>query len=245
VYFAANAGAASYNAFNAKFQRDFSGGFNLLANYTWSKALANTQQGGANAPLNQMGACLNCDKGMTGFNVPQRLTIAAVWELPVGRGKLPAPWKAVLGGWAADVIATFSSGNPFTVNAPNNTAAPLTNFRANRLCDGRASLRDTDLRANGLYWLDTACFAAPPAGMFGNSGANIITGPGLNNWDIALEKNVRFKEALRLQFRAEFFNTWNHAQFKNPNAMVGDANFGQVVEARDAREIQFGVKLRW
>jgi hypothetical protein len=245
VYFAANAGAASYNAFNAKFQRDFSGGFNLLANYTWSKALANTQQGGANAPLNQMGACLNCDKGMTGFNVPQRLTIATVWELPVGRGKLPAPWKAVLGGWAADVIATFSSGNPFTVNAPNNTAAPLTNFRANRLCDGRASLRDTDLRANGLYWLDTACFAAPPAGMFGNSGANIITGPGLNNWDIALEKNVRFKEALRLQFRAEFFNTWNHAQFKNPNAMVGDANFGQVVEARDAREIQFGVKLRW
>ena len=250
VYFAANAGSASYNALNAKFQRQFSGGFNLLANYTWSKAISNTQQGGANTPLNQMGSCLDCDRGMAGFNVPQRLTVATVWELPVGRGKrllkdVSPLWNHVGGGWAADVIGTVSSGNPFTVNAPNNTAAPLTNFRANRLCDGRAGLKDTNLRTNGLYWLDTACFAAPAAGFFGNSGANIITGPGVNNWDVAIEKNVQLREALRLQFRTEFFNGWNHAHFKNPDSTVGDANFGQVIQARDAREIQFGLKVLW
>jgi hypothetical protein len=151
----------------------------------------------------------------------------------------------IVGGWSADVIATFSSGNPFTVNAPNNTAAPLTNFRANRLCNGRASLHNTDLRTNGLYWLDAACFAAPPAGFFGNSGTNIITGPGFNNWDLAIEKSAHLREALNLQFRAEFFNALNHAQFRNPDSLVGDANFGQVTQAHDARQIQFGLKLLW
>ncbi len=250
VYFAANAGYASYHAFNAKFQREFAGGFSFLANYTWSKALTNTMEGGANAPLNQRGTCLDCDKGLAGFNVPQRLAAAAVWELPFGRGKrifkeAPALLDHIVGGWAADVITAFSSGNPFTVNAPNNTAAPLTNFRANRLCNGRSELQNTDLRSNGLYWFDTACFAAPIAGYFGNSGTFILTGPGVNNWDVALEKNAQLRESVRVQFRAEFFNAWNHAQFRNPDSTVGDANFGQVIQARDAREIQLGLKLLW
>lgn len=250
VYFAANAGAASYHALTAKFQREFSGGFSFLANYTWSKALTNTMEGGANAPLNQMGTCLSCDKGMAGFNVPQRLAIASVWELPVGKGKrffkgISPLWNRLVAGWTTNIIATFSAGNPFTVNAPNNTAAPLTNFRANRLCNGREELPNKDLRANGLYWIDTACFAAPAGGYFGNSGTFVLTGPGLNNWDIAIEKDLPLREAVRVQFRAEFFNAWNHAQFTNPDSTVGDANFGQVTQARDAREIQFGLKLRW
>lgn len=77
------------------------------------------------------------------------------------------------------------------------------------------------------------------------SGANIITGPGVNNWDVAVEKNTRLREDLRLQFRAEFFNAWNHAQFKNPTGLTGDANFGQVTQSREAREIQLGMKVLW
>jgi hypothetical protein len=250
VYYAADAAFGSYNALNAKFQREFSGGFNFLANYTWSKALTNTMQGGANTGLNQMGTCIACDKGMAGFNVPQRLTVATVWELPAGRGKrflknVSPFWDRVVGGWAADVIATFSGGNPINVNAPNNTADPLTNFRANRTCNGRSGLQNNNLRSNGLYWLETSCFAAPAAGFFGNSGANILTGPGVSNWDAALEKRVQLGEALNLQIRAELFNALNHAQFKNPDSTVGDANFGQVTQARDAREIQLGLKLLW
>lgn len=248
VYYAANAAFGNYNALNAKFQREFSGGFNFLANYTWSKSLTDTQQGGANAALSQMGSCVACDKGMAGFNVPQRLTVATVWELPAGRGKRflknASPfWDRIVGGWAVDVIATFSGGNPINVNAPNSTAAPLTNFRANRTCNGRTELKNSDLRTNGLYWLDTACFAAPAAGFFGKSGANILSGPGVNDWDVALEKRAQLGEALKLQIRAEFFNALNHAQFKNPDSTVGDANFGQVIQARDAREIQLGLKL--
>lgn len=250
VFFAANAGFGSYNALTAKVQREFSRGFSFLANYTWSKALTNTMEGGANSPLNQMGSCLACDKGMATFNTPQRLTFATVWELPVGRGKrflgnTSRLGNNLLGGWSADAISTFSSGNPFTVNAPNNTAATLTNFRANRLCNGRTNLQNSDLRTNGLYWIDPACFATPASGFFGDSGADILTGPGYNNWDVAMEKDFQLRETWRLQFRTEFFNAWNHAQFMNPDSTVGDANFGQVTSARDAREIQFGLKLLW
>ncbi len=250
VFFAADAGFGSYNAFTAKFQREFSRGFNFLANYTWSKALTNTMEGGANSPLNQRGTCLACDKGMAAFNVPQRLAVATVWQLPTGSGKRwlgdASPlWNTIVGGWTADAISTFSSGNPFTVNAPNNTAATLTNFRANRLCNGRTVLTNRNLRANGLYWIDPACFATPASGFFGDSGANILTGPGYNNWDMALEKDFQLRERWRLQLRSEFFNAWNHAQFENPDSMVGDANFGQVTTARDAREIQLGLKLLW
>jgi hypothetical protein len=173
-----------------------------------------------------------------------------VWQLPVGSGKrllgnTSRLLNGLVGGWSTDAIATFSSGNPFTVNAPNNTAATLTNFRANRLCNGRSELNNTDLRTNGLYWIEPACFASPASGFFGDSGANILTGPGVNNWDLAIEKNFQFRETCRLQFRTEFFNAWNHAQFMNPDNTVGDANFGEVTSARDAREIQFGLKLLW
>lgn len=250
VFFAANAAFASYNALTAKFQREFSGGFSFLANYTWSKALTNTMQGGANSPLNQMASCRDCDKGMAGFKIPQRLVTATVWELPVGSGRrllggMSPLWNGFAGGWTVNGITTFSTGNPFTVNAPNNTAAVLTNFRANRLCNGRTKLGHRNLRTNGLYWIDPACFATPPAGFFGDSGANIITGPGLNDWDLALEKNFQFRESWRLQFRTEFFNAWNHAQFENRDSTVGDANLGQVTQAWDPREIQFGLKLLW
>ncbi len=168
----------------------------------------------------------------------------------MGRGKrflggVSAFWNALLGGWTTDVIATFSSGNPFTVNAPNNTSATLTNFRANRVCGGRTELPSGNLRTNGLYWLDPGCFAAPASAFFGDSGANFLTGPGVNNWDLAIEKNIRLREQWRLQFRTELFNAWNHAQFANPDSTVGDANFGQVTQARPSREIQLGLKLLW
>jgi hypothetical protein len=250
VFFAANAAFGSYNALTAKFQREFSGGFSFLANYTWSKALTNTMQGGANSPLNQMASCRACDAGMAGFNVPQSLTAATVWQVPVGKGRrllggASPVLNGFVGGWTLDAITSFSQGNPFTVNAPNNTGAVLTNFRANRLSNGRTGLNNTNLRTNGLYWMSPSSFATPANGYFGNSGANIITGPGLNNWDLALQKDFQFRERWRLQFRSEFFNAWNHAQFANPDSTVGDANFGQVTQARDAREIQFGLKLLW
>ncbi len=251
IYMASNVGTASYNAFVAKFQRQFSRGLSFIANYTWSKVLSNTEQGGAPVGLNQRGVCLSCDKGMAGFNVPQRLVVSGVWDLPFGRGKrygngASAAWDRMIGGWTINTIATFSQGNPFTVLAATSTTMdPMTNFRANRLCDGRSSLKNKDVRSNGQYWFDTSCFAAPAANYFGDSGTNIITGPGVNNWDIGVGKVIPVRESVNLQFRTEFFNAFNHTQFQNPDSTMTDTNFGRITTARPARELQLGLKLLW
>lgn len=251
IYEAANEGSSSYNALVAKLQRQFSGGLGFVANYTWSKVLSNTEQGGVPVGINQRGICRSCDRGMAGYNAPQRLVASGVWELPIGKGRryartISSARDQVIGGWTLDTIATFSQGNPFTVLAASTTAMdPMTQFRANQLCNGRSSLKSKSVRGNGNYWFDTACFAAPAPNYFGNSAPNIITGPGINNWDIGAGKLFPLRESMNLQFRADAFNAFNHAQFLNPDSTMTDTNFGRVTTAGPARELQFAMKLLW
>jgi hypothetical protein len=96
-------------------------------------------------------------------------------------------------------------------------------------------------------WFDTACFPVPPVGYFGNSGPTVISGPGVNNWDIGVEKSfVLAREATRLQFRAELFNAWNHAQFDPPNGNAGAGpNFGRISSSGPSRLIQVAAKVYW
>jgi len=251
IYAAADEGSSSYNAFVAKLQRQFSNGLSFVTNYTWSKVLSNTEQGGAPVGINQRGTCLSCDRGMAGYNVPQRLVASWVWELPVGKGKRflggisPALDKAV-GGWTLDTIATFNKGNPFTVLAASTTTMdPMTQYRADQSCDGRSTLKNKNVRSNGHYWFDTGCFTAPAPNAFGNSAPNIITGPGVNNWDIGAGKLIALRESMDMQFRADAFNAFNHAQFLNPDSNMADTNFGKITTVGPSREFQFSLKLLW
>ena len=251
IYAAADEGSSSYNAFVAKVQREFSNGLSFVANYTWSKVLSNTEQGGAPVGINERGTCLSCDKGMAGYNVPQRLVASGVWNLPLGQGQKYMSGTSLLmdqivGGWTLDTIATFNAGNPFTVLAASSTTMdPMTQFRADQVCDGRSTLKNKDVRSNGHYWFDTSCFAKPAANSFGNSGPNIITGPGVNNWDIGAGKLIALRESMNLQFRADAFNAFNHAQFLNPDSTMTDTNFGRITTVGLSREFQFGLKLLW
>lgn len=251
IYQASNEGSSSYNALVGKVQRQFSSGLSFVANYTWSKVLSNTEQGGAPVGINQRGTCLSCDKGMAGYNVPQRLVASGVWNLPFGKGQryfreVSSAMDQIIGGWTLDAIATFAKGNPFTVLAASSTTMdPMTQFRADRLCNGRSSLKNKDVRTNGNYWFDTSCFAAPAANHFGNSAPNIITGPGVNNWDIGIGKVFSLRESMDLQFRADAFNAFNHAQFLNPDSTMTDTNFGKVTTVGPSRELQLAAKLIW
>lgn len=153
-----NIGFGNYNALLVKFQRQFSGGLSLLANYTYSKALAASQQG-SNGTLNQRRSCLpQCDYGPTTSNLPHSFVASAVWELPYGHGRhfgngSNALVNGVLGGWDVDAIVNLQSGLPFTLTAPNNTAWSPGQIRANTYCDGRAALTNQEIRTNGHYWL--------------------------------------------------------------------------------------------
>jgi hypothetical protein len=82
-----------------------------------------------------------------------------------------------------------------------------------------------------------------PLGQIGNANRRFFSGPGLNNWDIALLKNTNFTESKVLQLRFETFNTWNHAQFENPTGVINSSQFGVVTNARAARVMQVGAKF--
>jgi hypothetical protein len=188
---------------------------------------------------------------MAGYNAPQRLVASGVWELPLGKGKrymsgISPALDHIVGGWTLDTIATFSKGNPFTVLAASSTTMdPMTQLRANQVCDGRSTLKNKDVRTNGHYWFETSCFAKPAPNYFGNSAPNVITGPGVNNWDIGAGKLISLRESMDIQFRADAFNAFNHAQFLNPDSNMADTNFGKITTVGPSKEFQFSLKLLW
>lgn len=250
-------GYSSYNALLVKFQRQFTNGLSVLGNYTWGKAISNSNASN-NGTLSQDRSCLRCDKGMAPMNTPQSLVVSAVWNLPLGRGRhfgksMNRILDGVVGDWDADAIANMQKGNPFTVTAPNHVAWPADQIRADRYCNGRNELQNKNLRSNGLQWIDTTCFIDPATDphntgtsqwYFGSSGFDILTGPGVNNWDMGIHKNFPIRESINFAVRGEFFNAWNHASFANPNSGIGSSNFGTVTSTQhDPRQIQIGGTL--
>jgi hypothetical protein len=244
-----NNGNLSYEALILKYQHQFSHGLTLLANYTFSKTLSDSWET-ATGTVSQIAGCRACDKGPVSYNVPHRMVISTVYELPFGRGRafgshLPRAADLLLGGWNLNGILTFSTGNAFSVTAPNRTGSPNSLVRANRFCDGADSDLSGNLRTNGGVYFDTSCFAQPASGFFGTSGRGVLYGPGNDNWDSAISKTFSIMESMRLEFRGEFFNTWNHTQFSNPVANSADTNFGLVNSAGAPRLMQGALKLVW
>ena len=135
---------------------------------------------------------------------------------------------------------------PFYVSEPNQTGTN-TAFanRPNRLCDGRDSGLSGNLRGNGFLDFQTSCFKASAPGYFGNAGRNVLNAPGLNNWDLGIQKIFVLREQTKLEFRGEMFNAFNHAQFTAPAGNVADANYGHVTAANPPRLVQLGLKLLW
>jgi hypothetical protein len=242
------AGNSSYEALIARYHHQTRTGLDLRFEYTFGKALNDHFEGGANE--SQIAVCRACDKGAASFDVKHRAVASAIYRLPFGHGRtfgsnMPVVLDALAGGWSVTTIATFSSGSPFDVTAANTTGFNNITHRANRLCDGRSGSLEDSVRTNGLQWFDTGCFAAPPAGYYGNAGRNILYAPGIHNYDIGIEKFFRIpvSEAMRLQFRGELFNAFNHAQFGAPNSSVVAPNFGQISSARAPRLVQFALRL--
>lgn len=248
VFLSTTNGWSRYNGLHVRAQKRFSRGLQVLAGYTWQKSI-DTDSGGSFGSPTQRSACLNCDKGLSNFNIAHRLTFSAVYELPFGRGRafarnLPRAADFLLGGWEVANIASFQTGPPQDVAAPNLTAdTGIHTHRAN--CLGGNAYASGDLRSNGLRWLNPANFSPDLAGYYGTCGRSVFTGPGLNNWDLSVLKHFQITEAARLEFRAEAFNAFNHAQFDLPSNNVASAIFGKVTSAEQPRVLQLGMKLNF
>lgn len=242
---------SSYQGLIAKYNHRTEGALNLRFDYTFAKTLTDAWQS-TQAPGNQISSCRHCDRGPATYDIRHRAVASIVWEMPFGRGRPYAQnvlraLDMVIGGWSLSGILTFASGQPIYLTAPNQTGGYLNAPLPNRVCDGRDDQLSGNIRRNGFLWMDASCFTVPPVGYFGNAGRTVISGPGLNNWDLGAEKSFSpARGRIRLQVRVEMFNVFNHTQFQQPNGDAGARNnFGRISAARAPRLAQIGLKLLW
>ncbi len=244
---------SSYNALQARYQQRLSRGFTALASYTWSKSIDDasnffTSAGDPNFPQNSLD--VGAERGRSNFDVRQRLSVSYSYQLPLGKGReylADDGWvSTLLSGWETYGIITLQTGRPFTVALlseidNSGTGRSILGFGAN---DRPNLVANPELsNPTTLQWFNTAAFAFPAPGTFGNAGRNILDGPGFQNVNLSLVKNTHFAERVNLQFRAEAFNLFNHPNFNLPDNFLGSPTFGRITSARDPRHIQFGLKL--
>jgi hypothetical protein len=260
-------GYANYNSLQTRLEKRFSNGLSALASFTWGKTLADsidqlasggdatTYQGAKRGPQN--GYDRRSEYGPADFDIKYRLNLSAVWKIPFGPGRQfgashSQVMNAVLGGWDFSPIITAETGLPLTVVQPQ-----LLNLGSNRVSRPNRIANGTlpDNQRSVSDWIDPNAFSilqtSPsiagfvPNQAFGNSGVGILRAANLVTADFSLAKEFTITERQTLQFRSEFFNSLNHANFGIPNITLGPG-FGQITTtATPARQIQFGLKYRF
>jgi Carboxypeptidase regulatory-like domain len=245
-------GYSDYHALNATLTHRARGLLGSIA-YTWAKSTDSKSAAagiGANESAGWQGFLNNHDvardHGLSSFDVAHRLVASFVWNLPFGKGErfggnASGLKQALIGGWQMNGIYLWQGGFPISVFAAD-VGGVLDTFGTNR-----ADIVG-DIHSGGgtiEQWFNTAAFAQPALGSFGNSGRSILRGPGINNLDLGFFKNFSLPRNGTLQFRVEAFNAFNHPQFSTVSQNITAANFGVVTAARPGRIVQLGAKLLW
>jgi hypothetical protein len=258
--FAQNTEAASnYNSLQASLERRLSHGLQFEVAYTFSKSIDNASSfENILKPI-----CDRCNRSLSLFDARHRVVISYLWQLPVPQYQ-GVKGKA-LNGWAVSGITSFQSG--FPVRVQSSSDAELMNsfdFELPGKPDLIAPFHTFDPRKHGGYAFDPTSFALPqqtasstPLQLLGNSPRTICCGAGIDNFDFSVQKQLPIGETKHFEFRAEFFNIFNHTQFLNPDGNISDGNlnpdgtidptnpgdFGKVKHTRDPRQIQFALKF--
>jgi hypothetical protein len=249
-------GLSSYHALQLDVNRRFSNGFQFRGVYTWSKSLddgtAWNSSVGANAPGFVMFPLdPKLDWGPSTTDVRHVAVINATWELPFAK-KAQGWKKTAFDGWSVSGIETLQTGFPFT---------PSLGYNPTNNGDSRNPIRPSwnpafsgpVIVGSPNEWYNPLAFIQPAAGTYGNVGRDGLTGPGMATLDFSALKTIAIRERLKLQFRAEFFNILNRANFGVPNTVVYTAansapspTAGVVTStASTSRQIQFGLKMLW
>lgn len=230
-------GNSSYNAMWLTATKRLSRGLQFNASYTWSKSIDYTS-------LNSQGVILQdsyneqANRGLSDFDARHRFVISGLYELPFKGNQL-------VEGWQLSAIVQSQSGNPVTI-VVNNAAFTGNNNTVRPNSTGPIAILGTPTR-----WFDTTPFTVP-VGTFGSLGRNVVIGPGFNNTDFSVIKRTKLGENKLIEFRAEFFDIFNHANFGQPGRVVASATFGQITNTRFAtgdsgssRQIQFALKFKF
>ena len=258
-----NLGKSIYHSMQLKVQKPFTGGQNILVSYTVSKLISDVDS--ISGWLEPSGAPWGmqdwynrkADRSVSNFDVPQRLVASYVLDVPVGRGKkflgtATGPANKLVSGWGIQGITTIQRGMPLAMYAPNTSGSfgggQRPNYDSSAAgCANNAALSGSAVSRLG-HWFNTACFVQPPPFTFGNVGRILpnVRVDGLSNFDFALVKNTFFgaEDRMAVQFRAEFFNLFNHPQFGYPGTSVGSPSIGVVSSQQNTpRLVQFALKF--
>ncbi len=282
IYTNVSEGTSSSNQFQLTVDQRLSHGLQFRVAYTVAKTIDDISGFRARSSTYTDPTNPALDRSLADFDAPQRLVISPIWEIPLGNHGNSFTRKA-LGGWSVAAIASFQSGNPFTLFSENNSGelnnyldrpdvvGPIQTF-SNPRQQETFSPSANGLNGSCLGGTETGhflfnptnlvCAIGSPVGLpadplltpggvplfsHGNMGRNTLRGPGINNWDISIIKDIPITESKSLEFRSEFFNAFNHVQFYSPTfqdgTIGGDGLFGQITSDRGPRVIQFALKM--
>jgi len=241
-------GNASFNALVASVEKRMSQGLSGLAGYRWSKCLNQGEfpwlSGNSYSTNNP-----SYDRGRCSYNVANQFILSYVYMIPSIKS-LGWVGEHVLGGWSSSGIVTLRSGIPFGVSyGIDNALIGGGGNRANLVGDPELS-NDRTKNETLLQYFNPAAFAQNPVGTLGTTSKDPLTGPGYANVDFSLVKSFPIRkgplgETQRLDFRSEFFNFFNHANFNNPNGNMSSATVGRITTALAPRIIQFALKYNF
>jgi outer membrane receptor protein involved in Fe transport len=240
-------GDSIYHAFTLKIEKRFSRGFSILAAYSKSKLidvgdnLTQVRPGAVTGATVQDWNNLAAERSKSLYDVPQRLVITALWEVPIGRSG-NAIYKAIAGGWQLNGIATIQSGLPIPLQITGQTLANRPNVVP--------GVSDRPAAQSLSQWFNTAAFTAPPPFTYGNVSRTLpdISSGTVKNLDFSAFKNFTYREKYKLQFRAEAFNLTNTPTFDTPGTVFGTPTFGQVTATAffpHPRVVQFGLRMQF
>jgi hypothetical protein len=210
------------------------------ANYTFSRSLDWTSFLSDLDTINVINPfSARAYRGVSDFNVPHRFVLNYVWQMPSPAHGMA---RTLLGGWETSGVWNWQSGFPLDIASGDDNSGTAVGFDQADVVSKpgyTSGSRGDRIRK----WFTTESFKSNAPGTFGTAGRNTLIGPGTFNVDFSAIKNFAFSERYRLQYRAEFFNLFNHALLNNPNTTVNSSQFGRITGARDPRIIQMALKL--
>jgi hypothetical protein len=248
---------SSFHGLQVSLLRPLAAGFLFGAQYMWSHSIDEGSLGGGESTSIQNAACRACDRGSTNQDIRHTLTVNWIYELPFGSGRRHLNDGGVLGhvfgGWQFSGLLQARTGRPLTITV-NRSSADLP--------DGNNSAQRPDIvpgvdpipsKQTPEQWLNSAAFAVPARGTWGNSGRNTLRGPGLFQVDLALQKSFPIAGDRSVDFRWEAFNAFNHANLANPNTNLSSGvSFGRITGPLNlgygtgtARQMQFMLRLNF
>jgi hypothetical protein len=233
-------GNSHYNGLLTSIQHRFANNFTLLTNYTWSHCISDVDfQQELATPIYQNPFSRRAERGSCLFDHRHIFNTSLAIGTGHGIGNLFS--RKLTTVWQVSPIISLNSGSPMTVTDGGRDIS-----LSDQLQD-----RPNVVLPNNVYpaqrttaaWFNTAAFATQPAGTFGNEGRDALIGPGTISWDMAFTRDFPLREHYRLNFRADFFNIMNHANWNNPILSNTSAQFGQITTFGSPRIIQAAMKL--